>query len=29
MSNSVDSFVLWPAGIAFGYWLFFQIARRM
>ena len=29
MSNSVDSFVLWPAGIAFGGWLFFQIARRM
>jgi hypothetical protein len=29
MSNSVDSFVLWPVGIAFGGWLFFEIARRM
>jgi hypothetical protein len=29
MSNSVDSFVLWPVGIAFGGWLFFEIAKRM
>lgn len=29
MSNNVDSLVLWPVGIAFGGWLFFEIARRM
>ena len=29
MCNSVDSFVLWPVGIAFGGWLFFEIAKRM
>jgi hypothetical protein len=29
MSNSVDSFVLWPVGIAFGGWLFFEIAKHV
>jgi hypothetical protein len=29
MPTVIDPFILWPASIALGGWLFFEIAKRM
>jgi hypothetical protein len=29
MPVALDPFILWPASIALGGWLFFEIAKRM
>ena len=29
MPAALDPFILWPAGLALGGWLFFEIAKHM